>query len=119
MTSSSSITCRFLPFFFFNDTATTEIYTLSLHDALPISPRRAAARAHRRHLQQPDRGDARQDRVLPLYLARRRGDRKSTRLNSSHLVISYAVFCLKKKRNPRHNKLDIPATSAQSYMSII
>src|SRR5579862_9990316 len=70
-------------FFFFNDTATTEIYTLSLHDALPIS-----------------------DRVLPVGQAHgpRRGrlpdpvDRKSTRLNSSHSSISYAVFCLKKKK---------------------
>src|SRR5436853_4350788 len=68
-------------FFFFNDTATTEIYTLSLHDALPISPGRpppagrpfGSAPPHRR-------------------------DRKSTRLNSSHLGISYAVFCLKKKK---------------------
>src|SRR5256885_4573882 len=78
------LSCFF--FFFFNDTATTEIYTLSLHDALPIwvsgflgfklvgSPHR---RCHGR------RGYA---------------DRKSTRLNSSHLVISYAVFCLKKKK---------------------
>src|SRR5579875_2815510 len=73
-------------FFVFNDAATTEIYTLSLHDALPISraqafrgqPARPAARlAHG--------GDAGE------------GDRKSTRLNSSHTVISYAVFCLKKK----------------------
>src|SRR2546426_6359597 len=76
-------------FFFFNDTATTEIYTLSLHDALPISSRTRAGAP--RHASQPCR-------------ARRRRqssgrDRKSTRLNSSHLVISYAVFCLKKKKN--------------------
>src|SRR2546430_5622813 len=75
-------------FFFFNDTATTEIYTLSLHDALPISPSRTSAlpllgyRAqwkshHRQSLEE---------------------DRKSTRLNSSHSQISYAVFCLKKKK---------------------
>src|SRR6266581_823048 len=69
-------------FFFFNDTATTEIYTLSLHDALPISARRCAAGV----VQGPGRA--------PL---RRGGDRKSTRLNSSHPSISYAVFCLKKK----------------------
>src|SRR2546426_5751698 len=73
-------------FFFFNDTATTEIYTLSLHDALPISRRDRAARAEgapacERRVSRP-----------------RRRDRKSTRLNSSHLVISYAVFCLKKKK---------------------
>src|SRR5256885_15846152 len=74
-------------FFFFNDTATTEIYTLSLHDALPISDRPHLA--------------ARFLRAAGLaYLAGvpRVPDRKSTRLNSSHLVISYAVFCLKKKK---------------------
>src|SRR5258708_30462052 len=75
------------PFFFFNDTATTEIYTLSLHDALPIcyAPPASAAPASppaRRH----GAGVA-GDR-----------DRKSTRLNSSHQIISYAVFCLKKKK---------------------
>src|SRR3990170_7551703 len=69
-------------FFFFNDTATTEIYTLSLHDALPISPRR------RGHLPARHRQDPRAPRR----------DRKSTRLNSSHQIISYAVFCLKKKK---------------------
>src|SRR2546422_11492181 len=72
-------------FFFFNDTATTEIYTLSLHDALPIldaaQPRAARHAAVRRQ-----------------RTAGRGGDRKSTRLNSSHGYISYAVFCLKKKR---------------------
>src|SRR2546426_8743493 len=81
-------TCLLL--FFFNDTATTEIYTLSLHDALPISKRNGPApRAAR-----GDRG------ALPhrCRAAVRRRDRKSTRLNSSHLVISYAVFCLKKKK---------------------
>src|SRR5687768_18500926 len=73
-----------LVFFFFNDTATTEIYTLSLHDALPIS----ADDLHRHHQQQAhDRGQL------------GGGDRKSTRLNSSHGYISYAVFCLKKKNS--------------------
>src|SRR5438132_8096499 len=77
-------------------TATTEIYTLSLHDALPIS----LERAHRRG--RPPRAAARAQSGLPRGLgdgpARRRPrDRKSTRLNSSHTVISYAVFCLKKK----------------------
>src|SRR5256885_9081874 len=78
--------------FFFNDTATTEIYTLSLHDALPISPN------HRRR-----RADfvGQRDDVFAAFGMRDddgiREDRKSTRLNSSHLVISYAVFCLKKK----------------------
>src|SRR2546428_10311344 len=80
-------------FFFFNDTATTEIYTLSLHDALPISHRAAGHPGHRfsgaRALQDVAR-------VLAVVLE---GDRKSTRLNSSHDQISYAVFCLKKKIN--------------------
>src|SRR5476649_1267303 len=77
------ISCSFFVFFFFNDTATTEIYTLSLHDALPISERRADSSAWC--------GSRRR-------AATRETDRKSTRLNSSHTVISYAVFCLKKKR---------------------
>src|SRR2546426_11360708 len=76
-------------FFFFNDTATTEIYTLSLHDALPIcDPVRSHPRVVARR------------RVLPQDRAVGR-DRKSTRLNSSHLVISYAVFCLKKKKKKK------------------
>src|SRR3712207_7382119 len=80
--------------FFFNDTATTEIYTLSLHDALPIFPRHRPGhhgRAVRRH---PRR---RHLPVVRLPRRRHRTDRKSTRLNSSHANISYAVFCLKKK----------------------
>src|SRR2546426_4793852 len=103
-------------FFFFNDTATTEIYTLSLHDALPILSNDVASRVVERRLRrvvahagdlpghefQPIRapscreirGCGRQDG----HAARARRDRKSTRLNSSHLVISYAVFCLKKKK---------------------
>src|SRR5438067_8055185 len=84
-----------LLFFFFNDTATTEIYTLSLHDALPIwRTRDLRARSQReigRHRLLDRRG-----------LARR--DRKSTRLNSSHVSISYAVFCLKKKKKKKHRK---------------
>src|SRR2546427_8517349 len=90
--------------FFFNDTATTEIYTLSLHDALPISESAAARRRHgerradpraRRRRQRQDARHRPPDRVAP----RRARDRKSTRLNSSHSQISYAVFCLKKKKN--------------------
>src|SRR2546426_9595354 len=89
-------------FFFFNDTATTEIYTLSLHDALPISfalhPAEQVPAARRpcaaclATLRAPG---------APAHGRGFRGaqDRKSTRLNSSHLVISYAVFCLKKKIN--------------------
>src|SRR3712207_7144610 len=85
--------------FFFNDTATTEIYTLSLHDALPISPRERA-RWGGAHLPPPHGDEARGGRrVRPLPRPpARRGDRKSTRLNSSHANISYAVFCLKKKK---------------------
>src|SRR6266567_8143045 len=79
--------------FFFNDTATTEIYTLSLHDALPIS-------AGRRRSNSPwIRSGARRRAsppAAPGTAARR--DRKSTRLNSSHSQNSYAVFCLKKKK---------------------
>src|SRR5205809_5837174 len=78
-----------MSFFFFNDPATTEIYTLSLHDALPIcgcGDGRAPV----------DRPDAR-----PAQAAQ---DRKSTRLNSSHGYISYAVFCLKKKKQTSNNQ---------------
>src|SRR5256885_6826616 len=79
-------------FFFFNDTATTEIYTLSLHDALPISARQSpVAGAPLRKLL-----DCVRECDSHGHYSRR--DRKSTRLNSSHLVISYAVFCLKKKK---------------------
>src|SRR2546426_5092703 len=84
-----------LHFFFFNDTATTEIYTLSLHDALPICER-VDARDHAgaRDLGAEDRQEPRTDDQPQVPLL----DRKSTRMNSSHLVISYAVFCLKKKK---------------------
>src|SRR5574344_2330163 len=74
-------------FFFFNDTATTEIYTLSLHDALPIC-------CIGLHWQQG---------VRCLQGTWFRRDRKSTRLNSSHQIISYAVFCLKKKKQKKNN----------------
>src|SRR2546426_2647625 len=77
--------------FFFNDTATTEIYTLSLHDALPISLL-LRLRGRAELIDEPFSNNG----VSPLKAGRR--DRKSTRLNSSHLVISYAVFCLKKKK---------------------
>src|SRR2546430_3813965 len=87
-------------FFFFNDTATTEIYTLSLHDALPIS---AAAQSIWRESLLPVLWSG----ASPVSSAKRCStsfrtrlrDRKSTRLNSSHSQISYAVFCLKKKTN--------------------
>src|SRR3712207_8579191 len=91
-------------FFFFNDTATTEIYTLSLHDALPIcvAPMSDTARQKWEYA------------TIPLLVHNTKAildswgvdgwelvtvDRKSTRLNSSHANISYAVFCLKKKNN--------------------
>src|SRR2546422_4048508 len=81
-------------FFFFNDTATTEIYTLSLHDALPISE----IRLHTAQFRQQSGRDLNRDE-------RAHGDRKSTRLNSSHGYISYAVFCLKKKKQTKHSAI--------------
>src|SRR3712207_9375187 len=91
-------------FFFFNDTATTEIYTLSLHDALPISRLQFPSGATifvteaNAPCRQPGRriADAHGDPRLEFAFPK---DRKSTRLNSSHANISYAVFCLKKKKN--------------------
>src|SRR3712207_9508574 len=91
-------------FFFFNDTATTEIYTLSLHDALPISlPLKTpdAARPFsqlREFANVPLSGVRSVNAPAAMYFVI--SDRKSTRLNSSHANISYAVFCLKKKKNP-------------------
>src|SRR5215475_15576609 len=86
----SLINFRFLYFFFFNDTATTEIYTLSLHDALPICGWKRSALALGLAV------------TAAAWLINRAPvpaeDRKSTRLNSSHVKISYAVFCLKKKK---------------------
>src|SRR5258708_28602178 len=86
-------------FFFFNDTATTEIYTLSLHDALPIcfASGSSAARWQRAA---PSTRRCRWPTVWPRR-TRRGSDRKSTRLNSSHQIISYAVFCLKKKKKEK------------------
>src|SRR5690349_22131843 len=97
---------RFLYFFFFNDTATTEIYTLSLHDALPISAvsgddsvgsSGTSSDGDDHRLQLPQ---------FTVHSVSRRSDpkqldRKSTRLNSSHVEISYAVFCLKKKKKKK------------------
>src|SRR5256884_5174401 len=86
----------FFFFFFFNDTATTEIYTLSLHDALPIS---GVWEHEIRYTTAPGT-----EWTWPRCWAV--GDRKSTRLNSSHGYISYAVFCLKKKKKKRqHNNM--------------
>src|SRR5438132_8078078 len=88
-------------FFFFNDTATTEIYTLSLHDALPIY--RIGRRRGRIVLAVSPCSAGTIIRMLPLVAEQGETDRKSTRLNSSHTVISYAVFCLKKKKKKKNN----------------
>src|SRR3712207_9300944 len=93
-------------FFFFNDTATTEIYTLSLHDALPISSRIASRlpfivpAPSRSGRTAPEGSASRQvtGESVPTRTGMKGADRKSTRLNSSHANISYAVFCLKKKK---------------------
>src|SRR5947208_14956677 len=92
--SSSPALLFFLSSFFFNDTATTEIYTLSLHDALPILATPATSSSP--------------NMSLKIWNSTTVGgrscmtDRKSTRLNSSHQIISYAVFCLKKKKNHKY-----------------
>src|SRR2546429_4476106 len=86
-------------FFFFNDTATTEIYTLSLHDALPIFLMTGA---------QTPITDSTPEAPMGKYDDPHLEDRKSTRLNSSHGYISYAVFCLKKKK-PSLSNLDVLA----------
>src|SRR5256885_13626285 len=94
-------TTSFFSFFFFNDTATTEIYTLSLHDALPIC---GGVRIDAEGEKMKRNFLRMMGLTATLALAGIAGattghpDRKSTRLNSSHLVISYAVFCLKKKK---------------------
>src|SRR2546429_6453701 len=88
------------PFFFFNDTATTEIYTLSLHDALPISSGEQIQNLL-------GRSDLLRLESLGECTVR---DRKSTRLNSSHGYTSYAVFCLKKKR---HCASEVPAATGK------
>src|SRR5438045_6448816 len=85
----------FLSLLFFNDTAPTEIYTLSLHDALPVSPATGGVLEPCEYVyRDPGGGPG------------RRRDRKSTRLNSSHLGISYAVFCLKKKRDNKQREVE-------------
>src|SRR2546429_211007 len=92
--------------FFFNDTATTEIYTLSLHDALPISwpkiysrpLRQKQKEARKKNLQAPKVCTKPRNKASVQAGVHADQDRKSTRLNSSHGYISYAVFCLKKKK---------------------
>src|SRR5438552_5624391 len=95
-------------FVFFNDPATTEIYTLSLHDALPISGELGAAEPGVGHGAAGAAG--RGTRGVGEPSSTRLRDRKSTRLNSSHQIISYAVFCLKKKKNSINIKVNIRAT---------
>src|SRR5690606_41221405 len=94
--------CCLYSAFFFNAPPTPEIYTLSLHDALPISPERSTSgcpRSRGRDAPAPRSRGTPRTRSPPSRRRRaRRGDRKSTRLNSSHVKISYAVFCLKKKK---------------------
>src|SRR5258708_21410879 len=99
--------CFSLHLFFFNDTATTEIYTLSLHDALPISPNtlavdlRSVARL---------RFTTFLSTLSCWTTSMVKSDRKSTRLNSSHQIISYAVFCLKKKKISNLKRLTVHAS---------
>src|SRR2546422_11399876 len=92
----------FSTFFFFNDTATTEIYTLSLHDALPISLEKVAVEFREvvllADVEEFSYREIAETLKIPLGT-----DRKSTRLNSSHGYISYAVFCLKKKKKKQKN----------------
>src|SRR2546422_7051820 len=90
-------------FFFFNDTATTEIYTLSLHDALPIFGEQVVAPVVATIYRQ----------LAPNFITREmKLDRKSTRLNSSHGYISYAVFCLKKKKTSHNTTNELRAEPA-------
>src|SRR2546430_1279121 len=102
-------------FVFFNDTATTEIYTLSLHDALPISHPAGRRRLQRRASRVPgggDRGRALGRQGTDPRGRPRQGDRKSTRLNSSHSQISYAAVCLKKQTRPRRSRAVTPLRPA-------
>src|SRR5947207_5981610 len=106
-------------FFIFHDTATIEIYTLSLHDALPIFFRGGDSLSHFTRVRL----------LLPFLsvlmtiliagrgtsLKRQKQDRKSTRLNSSHTVISYAVFCLKKKKTPKQPHTQVISTTINPY----
>src|SRR5256886_7255542 len=101
-----------IAFFFFNDTATTEIYTLSLHDALPICDIlfvEATRMKGKGSLTLTGQlGDVMKESAQAA-LSWVRSDRKSTRLNSSHSQISYAVFCLKKKKtHPIRDSATLP-----------
>src|SRR2546430_4357580 len=103
-------------FFFFNDTATTEIYTLSLHDALPIYDQWDTPRGGERLALRPGFDGVVEDAEVEVEPRRRvplesrtsqSADRKSTRLNSSHSQISYAVFCLKKKKKRIKHEMNL------------
>src|SRR3712207_8239719 len=106
-----------LCWFFFNDTATTEIYTLSLHDALPISTILEVRIGGGGKGAQTVFPGSVHESGEPIEWDRDGdpADRKSTRLNSSHANISYAVFCLKKKTRPPDNAY---AHTSQVYLSI-
>src|SRR3712207_9154725 len=93
------VACLCILFFFFNDTATTEIYTLSLHDALPILNVFGRMRGTGLSKVRAETSLEFLRALLSYRFTSRLEDRKSTRLNSSHANISYAVFCLKKKKN--------------------
>src|SRR5256885_12023869 len=103
-------------FFFFNDTSTTEIYTLSLHDALPIcvidtlygGTGRLQTRIEGRDFSHTEQRVI--NRLVNVI------DRKSTRLNSSHLVISYAVFCLKKNNTNNHTVYQSHDSSSSAHI---
>src|SRR5260221_5150454 len=116
-TCSRSSHTRSSFFFFFNDTATTEIYTLSLHDALPIY--------YLRELATEQRLIASATTEVGVGGDLRTRDRKSTRLNSSHTVISYAVFCLKKKTKAvkllcgKESVIQVPADNLVVWLPIL
>src|SRR5438876_2212546 len=94
MSLLADVVCGLAIYFLFKDTASSDIYTLSLHDALPIFNRVTLVRERRRFIAVVHHHDVAGARPLENALDQ---DRKSTRLNSSHPSISYAVFCLKKK----------------------
>src|SRR2546428_5353202 len=110
------MTCYIRIFFFFNDTATTEIYTLPLHDTLPIY--RGKPHKHHGAEHRPDPGGP---ATLHQEQTDQDQDRKSTRLNSSHDQISYAVFCLKKKKKKqsRHTANHTQASEPTAFLYVL
>src|SRR5699024_11735991 len=114
---SSCSTFLLFPFFSFTATPPTEIYTLSLHDALPIFAsdlRRGQIRCRYRIRRRRCRGSLLCYWFRPVEYR----DRKSTRLNSSHVSISYAVFCLKKKTKNNHKSTATTKTQCSSSMRL-